>query len=281
MQNNHSPKELMLDRKLDMLLNRIIDENSELTQLPLTLLDKLIKDEEIQEMQDFANNVAIARLGFNDHGPVHMRTVCYNALKMMYILHAQGIQTNLEKEGPGCFEDSILAVMTASFLHDIGMTVSRQDHELYSGIIAFSVVDRILKELLPESCDIRRRIIIRSMALEGIIGHMGTHKVHSMEAGLILIADGCDMTKGRARIPMEINTRPMVGDIHKYSANAIEKVRITKGDERPVGIKVFMSSEVGFFQVEEVLLQKIVASPVKDLVELFAGVEGMDMKRYQ
>ena len=281
MQNNHSPKELMLDRKLDMLLNRIIGENSELTQLPLTLLDKLIKDEEIQEMQDFANNVAISRLGFNDHGPVHMRTVCYTALKMMYILHTQGIQTNLEKEGPGCFEDSILAVMTASFLHDIGMTVSRQDHELYSGIIAFSVVDRILKELLPEHRDIRRRIIIRSMVLEGIIGHMGTHKVHSLEAGLILIADGCDMTKGRARIPMEINTRPMVGDIHKYSANAIDKVSITRGEERPVRIRVFMSSEVGFFQVEEVLLQKIMASPIRDLVELYAGVEGMDMKRYQ
>ena len=281
MHNNHSPKELALDRKLDTLLNRIIEENCELTQLSLTLLDMLIRDEEIQEMQDFANNVAIARLGFNDHGPVHMRTVCYNALKMMSILHSQGIKTNLEKEGPGCFEDSILAVMTASFLHDIGMTVSRQDHELYSGIIAFSVADRILKDLFPDPSDVRRRIIIRSMALEGIIGHMGTHKVHSVEAGLILIADGCDMTKGRARIPMEINTRPMVGDIHKYSANAIEKVRITKGDERPVRIEVRMSSDVGFFQVEEVLLQKIVASPVKDLVELLAGVEGLEMKRYQ
>lgn len=281
MQNNHSPKELMLDQKLGTLLMRFSEEDNGVTRLPLTLLELLIKDEEIQEMQDFANNVAITRLGFNDHGPVHMRTVCYNALKMMSILHTAGVRTNLEKEGPGCYEDSILAVMTASFLHDIGMTVSRQDHELYSGIIAFSVVDRILKEIFPKPDDIRRRVIIRSMALEGIIGHMGTHRIHSLEAGLILIADGCDMTKGRARIPLEINTKPMVGDIHKYSANAIERVHITKGEERPVKIEVNMSSEVGFFQVEEVLLQKIVSSPARDFVELYAGVEGSEMKRYQ
>lgn len=90
-----------------------------------------------------------------------------------------------------------------------------------------------------------------------------------------------DMTKGRARIPLEINTKPMVGDIHKYSANAIERVHITKGEERPVKIEVNMSSEVGFFQVEEVLLQKIVSSPARDFVELYAGVEGSEMKKYQ
>jgi len=31
------------------------------------------------------------------------------------------------------------------------------------------------------------------------------------------------MTKGRARIPLEILSKPAEGDIHKYSANAIEK----------------------------------------------------------
>lgn len=271
----------MLDQKLAKVLTKISEENNEVTQRPLTLLEKLINDEEVQAMQDYANNVAITRLGFNDHGPVHMRTVCYNALKMMEILHAAGVRTSLEKEGPGCYEDSILAVMMASFLHDIGMTVGRQDHELYSGIIAFSVVDRILKEIFPDPEDLKRRIIIRSMTLEGIIGHMGTHKIHSVEAGLILIADGCDMTKGRARIPLEINTKPAVGDIHKYSANAIEKVYITGGEDRPIKIEVHMSSEVGFFQIEEVLFPKIASSPAREYIELYAGIDGSDMKRYQ
>lgn len=41
-----------------------------------------------------------------------------------------------------------------------------------------------------------------------------------------------------------------------------------------------MSADVGFFQIEEVLLQKINSSPAKALVELFAGVEGCEMKKY-
>ncbi len=36
-----------------------------------------------------------------------------------------------------------------------------------------------------------------------------------------LIADGCDMERGRARIPMMLNTESRVGDIHKYSATSI------------------------------------------------------------
>ena len=41
----------------------------------LKLVHYLFDDEELQEMQDYANNVSIKRLGYNDHGPVHMRQV--------------------------------------------------------------------------------------------------------------------------------------------------------------------------------------------------------------
>ena len=41
-----------------------------------------------------------------------------------------------------------------------------------------------------------------------------------------------------------------------------------------------MSGDVGFFQVEEVLLSKIEASPSKKFVELYAGVEGQEPKCY-
>ena len=116
--------------------------------------------------------------------------------------------------------------------------------------------------------------------MEGIVGHMATHPIHSIEAGLILIADGCDMTKGRARIPLEIPSKPTEGDIHKYSANSIEKVKIEQGHERPLKIEIHMKAEVGFFQVEEVLIPKIQSSPAKNLLELYAGVDGEEMKRY-
>ena len=142
------------------------------------------------------------------------------------------------------------------------------------------MIEKVLSQLLPEDGDILRRTIIRSIAIEGIIGHMATHPIHSVEAGIILIADGCDMTKGRARIPLEIPSKPTEGDIHKYSANSIEKVKIGRGNERPLKIEIHMRAEVGFFQVEEVLIPKIQSSPAKSMLELYAGVEGEEMKRY-
>lgn len=275
-----SPKELSVDQKLIALTKEIIALTPDKDELPLKVVNILVNDEEIQAVQDYANNVSIVRLGFNDHGPVHMRTVCRNALKMLKILYQAGIKTSLETEQAGSFSDSVTAVMIASFLHDFGMTIGRQDHELYSGILGFGIINRILDEVLPGKENLKRRVIIRSMAMEGIIGHMGTRKIHSIEAGLILIADGCDMTKGRARIPMEISTKPSVGDIHKYSANSIESVKILKGEEKPIKIEVHMSADVGFFQIEEVLLQKINSSPAKNFVELYAGVDGQEMKKY-
>nr|WP_318692944.1 phosphohydrolase [uncultured Treponema sp.] len=275
-----SPKEISVNEKLITLVKGIIELSEEKEDLPLKVMELLIDDEEIQYIQDYANNVSIVRLGYNDHGPVHMRTVCRNALKMTKILHKAGIQTSLEKEQAGTFLDSVAAITLAGFMHDFGMTIGRQDHELYSGIIAYEIINRILESVLPEKKDLKRKIMIRSMALEGIIGHMGTRKIHSLEAGIIQIADGCDMTKGRARIPMELNKTPSVGDIHKYSANSIEKVKILAGQEKPIRIEVNMSSDVGFFQIEEVLLQKINSSPAKNLVELFAGVDGKETKKY-
>ena len=47
----------------------------------------------------------------NDHGPVHMKTVCLNALKMLSILHTAGMPTSLEKENIGTFADSVAAVI--------------------------------------------------------------------------------------------------------------------------------------------------------------------------
>ena len=242
------------------------------------LVKYLFEDEELQEMQEYANNVSIRRLGYNDHGPVHMRQVVGNSIKMLKILHECCIPTSLEKEEIGTFEDSMSAVIIAGLMHDLGMAIGRQGHEEMSALLAQPIIDRTLMHMFPN--DLHKRVVIKAMATEAIAGHMATRKIHSVEAGIILIADGCDMTKGRARIPMAINTTPKVGDIHKYSANAIEKISIHKGDRRPIKIDVEMSGDVGFFQIEEVLLAKIDVSPAKQYVELFAGVVGQDKKCY-
>jgi uncharacterized protein len=241
-------------------------------------LKLMLASEELQAAQDYANKVSIVRLGFNDHGPVHMRTVALNAVIMLDLLRKAGIKTSLESDGCGDFEDSILSVIIAGMLHDLGMSMGRQEHEEHSMILALPFIDKILNEIYMD--DFKKKTMLRAISLEGIRGHMGTIAVSSIEAGIIQVADGCDMTKGRARIAMHtgINSKP--GHIHQYSANSIEEVLIGSGKEKPIRIDVHMSSDVGFFQVEEVLMTKIAQSTAKSCIELYAKVLGEDEKSY-
>jgi metal-dependent HD superfamily phosphatase/phosphodiesterase len=263
-----SPKQLGVEGKI----------RARLKGLSRTAADILLDDEEVQALQEYANVVSIKRLGFNDHGPVHMRSVVLNALAMADLMHRAGVPLSLEADDAGTYEDSRVALVTAGMLHDIGMSVGRADHEHAGVELALPIIDRVLRDVYPDS--IGKRVVVRSLAVECIVGHMATQKIHSLEAGLMLIADGCDMEKGRARIPMMIATGSRMGDIHKYSATSIEEVRIEKGAKKPVRITIEMKGTVGFFQVEEVLLHKINASPAKGFIELYAGVIGKKMKCY-
>ena len=238
----------------------------------------LIQDEELQAAQEYANTVSIVRLGYNDHGPVHMRTVAMNSMIMLRLLRQAGVQTSLEKDGCGDFEDSLVAAIFASILHDLGMGVGRQDHELHSAYLALPIIERVLKEVYGD--DLQKRVMIRALAVEGITGHMGARAIHSLEAGVVQVADGCDMTKGRARIPIALGLAQKTGHIHQYSANSIDGVQINAGGEKPIRIDVFMSNESGFFQVEEVLLKKIAGSTAKTHIELYAQVREEESRQY-
>lgn len=263
-----SPKEISLDKRLMELIPPSLE----------SIADAMLHDQEIKALQDYANTVSIKRLGYNDHGPVHMRKVVKNALKFANLLNEAGIPMSLEAEGIGTFEDSVFVVFSAGLLHDIGMTLTRQDHENYSAELAKPIVERYLQRLYPG--DIGKRVVLRSLVLEAIVGHMAMIRVYSLEAGLILVADGCDMEKGRARIPMLLNTEARVGDIHKYSSSAVERITIGKGTEKPIRIEIEMSQSVGFFQVEEVLFPKLNMSPAKPYIELVAGVIDEEPRQY-
>ena len=90
-----SPKEEALDRRLVRDLEGKALQTAEL----------LISDPEVKNLQDYANTVSILRLHYNDHGPVHMKTVTLYALKMIDALTDSGIKLNLEEEGIGTLEE--------------------------------------------------------------------------------------------------------------------------------------------------------------------------------
>ena len=98
------------ENSLDQKITAFIDKDSACHRI----MEALFRDEELHEMQEYANTVSIRRLGFNDHGPVHMRQVAYNAIRMLSLLREAGIKTNLETEETGTYEDSLCAVFTAA-----------------------------------------------------------------------------------------------------------------------------------------------------------------------
>lgn len=243
-----------------------------------TLLERMLADREINLYHSYANVVSVRRLGYNDHGPVHARITTYNALKILRLLNEGGIPTSLEREEVGTYEDSQVAVALGCFLHDTGMGVARQDHEWH----ALNLIDPIIRDYLswlyPD--ELEKQVVIRSMAHEVIVGHMAKVRIHSVEAGTVLVADGTDMTKGRSGIVFNMQFEPEVGDMHRFSANTISRVEIGPGGNKPVRISIQMDNPTGLFQIEEVLMTKVKASPIMKHLEIEAIIEGEEPRMY-
>lgn len=93
---------------------------------------------------------------------------------MLNLLRDCGIQTSLEKEEIGTFEDSMCAIILAGLMHDLGMMIGRQGHEDMSVILAKSIIERTLMHLFPDN--LHKRVVIKSLAIEAIVGHMASKK---------------------------------------------------------------------------------------------------------
>jgi metal-dependent HD superfamily phosphatase/phosphodiesterase len=239
---------------------------------------KLCADRHVTAWQNQANHVSIVRLKYNDHGPVHMRIVTLHALRILELLRLGGVQPSLVAEKQGSYDDAQVVVLLSAMLHDLGMAVTRQHHEWHSLFIGMRLTERYLEEFYPE--DFEKQVAMTAMVQESIVGHMAHDKIHSVEAGTVLFADGTDMTKGRARIAKLLATKPTLGDMHRHSADAIKEVLIGAGEDRPVRVGVHMDDYSGIFQVEEVLLGKLLQSPIRDYVELTVIVRNEAPRRY-
>ena len=230
------------------------------------VLAKINADEELFTLLQCANVVAIDRLGYNDHGPTHVKIVANIALKMLRMLVEAGQIPGIVKDHKLHNDDAEVVVVLASVLHDIGHIVHREEHEKYSIPLAFRFMDRLLDGVYP----VRERTIIAADVLHAIICHDTLMKPLTLEAGIIRVADGLDMEKGRARIPFnagEIN-------IHSVSAMAIDKITIEAGDDKskPIKVLIDMSNSAGIFQVDELLGEKLKDSGIENLVKVIVQV---------
>jgi len=235
------------------------------------MFNLLEEDVEVQTYLRMSNIMAVKRLGYNDHGPVHAKVITGSALKIFDLITA-AVEPSLLLHGVGDMEDAKLVTMTIAYLHDIGNAVHRNEHERMGVFLAAPILDRLLTEVYPE--DEHHVYNLKSEILHGIYASDDEVKCFSVEAGIATIADGTDMAEGRTRIPFQ---RGKV-DIHSLSALAIRRVEIKRGKIKPVLIEVYMDNPAGVFQIEEVMGKKMETSGLEDLIEVTAIMNGKTLK---
>jgi metal-dependent HD superfamily phosphatase/phosphodiesterase len=233
----------------------------------------LESDIEVQTLLRMANVMAVTRLHYNDHGPVHSRITAGSALEIFEILREK-VQPSIVRDGVGNEDDSRVVVLCGAYLHDIGNSVHRTYHNIHSYVLA----NPILERLLPKVYENRQHLYrVKQEILHSLYSHDEQVQCLTMEAGVAKIADGTDMAEGRARIPY------LTGkiDIHSLSALAIKKLEILREALRPVKIVVDMTNPAGVFQIEQTLEKKITTSGLQDLVEVTALQDGKELKIFR
>ncbi|TQQ82569.1 HD domain-containing protein [Halonotius terrestris] len=226
------------------------------------LLPVITADPEITTYLEAQNVNAVTRLRYSDHGPKHIEIVRNRALRLYELLKRGGVAFNgASDQGlDESFEPVI--ILLAATLHDIGHVVHRHDHSYYSIPLAADVLDRILMDRYSVDTAVR----VKAEVLHAILCHHTEETPLTTEAGIIRIADGLDMERGRSRIPYEHGGR----GINTISSQAIEEVRLKEGEDRPVLVEIEMINAAGVYQVDNLLKAKLEDSLLEDHVRIVA-----------
>ncbi|MFC2174313.1 HD domain-containing protein [archaeon] len=228
------------------------------------VMKRILMSKRLATMWKCSNINSIDRLNYNDHGPVHVTIVANAALQMLRLLVAGGVKPSIVKNHKMKNDDAEVVVVLAAVLHDIGMTVHRHEHELFSIILA----GQILPELLADY-SVEEQVVLQSEVLHALPHYSKELAPFTVEAGVVRVADATDMSKGRSRIPFEMGKT----DIHAVSAQAIDDVSIKAGDKKPVRILVKMNNSAGVFQLDQLLRPRIDSSGLSKYIEVEAVVK--------
>jgi len=228
------------------------------------ILGQLQTDEEVIAYLEAQNVNPVARMGYNDHGTKHVEIVRNAALRLYDLLKAGGVEFNgALGQGLGEADEAVIIALAAT-LHDIGHVVHRDDHPYYSIPLAADVLDRILDEF--GRYDTAEAVRVKSEVLHAILCHHTEETPLTREAGVVRIADGLDMERGRSRIPYEKGGR----GINTLSSRAIRQVSLHTGEDKPVIVEIEMTDAAGVYQVDELLKHKLQASGIEEHVRIVA-----------
>lgn len=235
------------------------------------ILDRVNDDDELYALWLASNVTAIERLGMTDHGPVHVKIVTNIAVRMLRLLIDGGIEPSVVETYRMEHVDAEVVVALGALLHDVGMSIHRDEHESFSLFIAREKLHTLLDGIYGP----RERTFIESEILHAITSHRAGGRPLTVEAGVVRIADALDMAKGRSRIPFEAGSL----SIHSVSAAAIEAVRIEPGETRPIRLSIEMTNSAGVFQLDQLFRGKLKGSGLEQYIEVEAKLEGETEKR--
>ena len=226
------------------------------------LLPALTTDPEITTLVAAQNVNPVTRMHYNDHGPKHVEIIRNRALQLYELLKDAGIECNAATDHglDESFEPVIIAL--AATLHDIGHVVHRKDHPYYSIPPAADILDRFLGERFETETAVQ----LKSEVLHAIVCHHVEETPLTIEAGIIRVADGLDMERGRSRTPYEHGGR----GINTISSRAIEAVRVEAGSDTPVVVEIEMTNAAGVYQVDHLLHAKLTDSLLEEHISVVA-----------
>ena len=235
------------------------------------LLERVNDDKQLKAWWHVANVNAVIRLQINDHSWVHVQIVANIALRLLRLLVKHGVEPSAQRDYRLSADDSEIIVVLAALMHDVGMSIHRRDHEDWSLFLA----EPKMRELLEGIYDEPELTVVVSEALQAITSHRADGEPLSLEAGVLRVADALDLAKGRSRIPFE---RGSVS-IHSLSAAAIDEVRISDGETRPVTVEIVMNNSSGIYQVDGLLKAKLRGSGLEQYVDVVARIDTEAEKR--
>ena len=234
-------------------------------------LEAVNSDDEVKAWWHVSAVNASRRLGMSDHSWVHIQIVLNIGLRLARLLFRRGVTPSVVADYGMSERDAEVVIAAGCLFHCVGMSIHRDDHELYS---LFLTADK-LGALLASAYDDPERTIIASEALHAIIGHRRKGAPFTVEAGIVRVADALDMARGRSRVPFEAGHQ----NIHSLSAYAIEEVKISPGSDRAVRVEIEMSNSAGIYQVDELLATKLRGSGLEEYIEVTARIDAEHEQR--
>ncbi|EJN60276.1 HD domain-containing protein [Halogranum rubrum] len=226
------------------------------------ILPVIENDVEISTYLKAQNVNAVARKGYNDHGPKHIEIVRNRALRLYDLLKAGDVEFNGAADQQLDEADESVIIALAATIHDIGHIVHRDSHAYYSIPLAADLLDRFL----PQFYDTDEVVRMKAEVLHAILCHHTEEDPLTTEAGVIRVSDALDMERGRSRIPYEKGGR----GINTLSSQAISSVSLKPGEGVPVLVEIEMVNAAGVYQVDNLLKAKLHNSKLENEIRIVA-----------